>query len=210
LTATKTLSFEEIARELDRMRAQALAVKHREFRAVAAEDLENAYGDITEAALTASFASKEHLANWVHEALRRDALDIVKAARFHVDDQLPADDAASTLASGAPSVEEIASRREVRELLHEFLAELSEQDRQIAYLHLDPDFDWTPRRIASALDLPKQDVRRTLDRIGVRLRRFTALYATPGALCPSASRSNGLAADRDDAPDAQAASASLS
>jgi hypothetical protein len=72
------LTREQIAIELDRIRSKTIAAKQRDFPAIPREELENAYGDITLAALDGSFATTSGLAKWVHEALRHDALDIAK------------------------------------------------------------------------------------------------------------------------------------
>jgi RNA polymerase sigma factor (sigma-70 family) len=142
-----------------------------------AAELENAYGDITLDALKRSFASVMELARFVHEGLRHDALDIAKSAAFRNTSSL------TEMIASTDSPEHRVLEHEARDLLHEFLAELSEDDRKIAYLHFDPGYDWTPRRIAAALDLPRSEVKRTLDRVGIRLRRFAALTIAPGALC---------------------------
>jgi hypothetical protein len=76
------LTREQIAIELDRIRSKTIAAKQRDFPAIPREELENAYGDITLGALDGSFATASELVKWVHEALRHDALDIAKSARF--------------------------------------------------------------------------------------------------------------------------------
>ncbi len=171
------LTPEELALELDRMRPLVIAAKLRDFPAIPRAELENAYGDITLDALKRSFASVTELARFVHEGLRHDALDIAKSAAFRNTSSL------TEMIASTDNPEHRVLEHEARELLHEFLAELSEDDRKIAYLHFDPDYDWTPRRIAAALDLPRSEVKRTLDRVGIRLRRFAALTIAPGALC---------------------------
>jgi RNA polymerase sigma factor (sigma-70 family) len=171
------LTPEEVALELDRMRTMVIAAKLRDFPAIPRAELENAYGDITLDALKRSFATVTELARFVHEGLRHDALDIAKSAAFRNTSTL------TEMIASTDSPEHRVLEHEARELLHEFLAELSEDDRKIAYLHFDPDYDWTPRRIAAALDLPRSEVKRTLDRVGIRLRRFAALTIAPGALC---------------------------
>ena len=183
MTATRGLGLEKIACELDRIRGPVVAAKQREFPGIPVDDLENAYGDIVAEALQGSFANERQLGAWVREALRRDALDIVKSARFRTNEHLPADDAPGLPTASGPSAEDVVSGREARELLYEFLAQLSERDRTIGFLHLDPDYDYTPRRIAAALDLPIGEVRKTLDRVGARLRRFTDLERAPGGSC---------------------------
>ena len=77
--------------------------------------------------------------------------------------------------------EDAAIAAEYKDLLYEFLVELPDTDRLIAYLHLDPCL--APRQIAKRLGLPLADVVRTTDRVGRRLSRFTALVADPDALC---------------------------
>jgi RNA polymerase sigma factor (sigma-70 family) len=171
------LTPDDVALELDRMRPMVIAAKMRDFPAIPRAELENAYGDITLDALKRSFASATELARFVHEGLRHDALDIAKSAAFRNTSSL------TEMIASTDSPEHRVLEHEARELLHEFLAELSEDDRKIAYLHFDPDYDWTPRRIAAALDLPRSEVKRILDRVGIRLRRFAALTIAPGALC---------------------------
>jgi RNA polymerase sigma factor (sigma-70 family) len=171
------LTPDDVALELDRMRPMVIAAKLRDFPAIPRAELENAYGDITLDALTRSFASVTELARFVHEGLRHDALDIAKSAAFRNTSSL------TEMIASTDSPEHRVLEHEARALLHEFLAELSEDDRKIAYLHFDPGYDWTPRRIAAALDLPRSEVKRTLDRVGIRLRRFAALTIAPGALC---------------------------
>ena len=146
MTAPRSLSREQIAAELDAIRVRVIAAKWNDFNIPWAE-LENAYGDISCDALQRNFSTVGELMSYVHEALRRDALDITKSAGFR----------ASTLTAGngertpAPvqSPEHAVLAREARELLHEFLAELSERDRTIGYLYLDPSCEYTPRRIAA-------------------------------------------------------------
>lgn len=171
------LTTDEIASELHRIRAQVIAATLRAFPAIPRAELENAFGDITVDALKRSFPTIRDLVRYVYEALRRDALDIAKSAAFQSTAAL-----SGTIVS-VENLEHDVLGHEARELLHEFIAELAEDDRKIAYLHLDPDYDWTPRRIADVLELPRAEVKRTLDRVGIRLRRFTALAIAPGALC---------------------------
>lgn len=159
------------------MRATVIAAKLRDFPAIPRAERENAYGDVTVDTLKRSFASTAELARFVHEGLRHDALDLAKSAAFRNTSSLTA------MIASTENLENNILEHEARELLHEFLAELSEDDRKIAYLHFDPDYDWTPRRIADALALPRTEVKRTLDRVGIRLRRFAALAIAPGALC---------------------------
>jgi hypothetical protein len=163
--------------QLDRMRATVIAAKARDFPTIPRAELENAYGDISVDALKRTFGSEMELARFVHEGLRHDALDLAKSAAFRITSSL-----SGTIAS-SDSLDRSVLEHEARELLHEFLAELTEEDRKIAYLHFHPDYDWTPRRIADALSLPRTEVKRTLDRVGIRLRRFAALAIAPGALC---------------------------
>lgn len=132
------------------MRATVIAAKARDFPAIPRAELENAYGDISVDALKRTFGSEMELARFVHEGLRHDALDLAKSAAFRITSSL-----SGTIAS-SDSLDHRVLEHEARELLHEFLAELSEEDRKIAYLHFDPDHDWTPRRIADALCLPRR------------------------------------------------------
>lgn len=171
------LTLDEVAVQLDRMRATVIGAKARDFPTIPRAELENAYGDISVDALKRTFGTEMELARFVHEGLRHDALDLAKSAAFRITSSL-----SGTIAS-SDSLDHRVLQHEARELLHEFLAELSEEDRKIAYLHFDPDYDWTPRRIADALSLPRGEVKRTLDRVGIRLRRFAALAIAPGALC---------------------------
>ncbi|MGH3026182.1 MAG: hypothetical protein ACRDLR_07030, partial [Gaiellaceae bacterium] len=75
------LDVDQIAVELDRIRENLIDAKHRAFPRLAREDLENAYGDLCEEALTTSFESVEQLEAWLNRALRRDAIDILRSAR---------------------------------------------------------------------------------------------------------------------------------
>jgi len=175
--ARAQLTPEEIAQELHRIRAAVIVAKLRDFPAIPRAELENAYGDVSVDALKRSFGGVPELTQFVHEALRHDALDLAKSAAFRNTSSLDG------MIASPESLEHNVLRNEARQLLHEFLAELSEDDRKIAYLHFDPDYDWTPRRIAAALALPRTEVKLTLDRVGIRFRRFAALAVAPGALC---------------------------
>ena len=117
-------------------------------------------------------------------ALRRDAIDIRRSARNRTQTALDPDD--ETVFAVAEPDRELAGR-EARGLLHEFLASLPEQDRLIAYLHLDPDWDWKPERIATATGIPIREVRLSVDRNGGRLRRFV-LQILAGKRCTSLTR----------------------
>ncbi|MGA2929849.1 MAG: sigma-70 family RNA polymerase sigma factor [Solirubrobacteraceae bacterium] len=181
MTLTAGLSREQVAVELRRMRPALIGATQRDFPPdrVPLADLEDAYGDISLQALQRNFSSVAELARYMHEALRHDALDLVRSKRFRGSSPLSAE--ARAVAGDGP--ERAALANEDRDRLYEFIAELGEQDRRLAYLHLDPDHRYAPRQIAAMLGLPRKEVRRTLDRIGIRLRRFEALAAAPGALC---------------------------
>jgi DNA-directed RNA polymerase specialized sigma24 family protein len=178
------LDVEEIAIELDRVRKSVIDSKQRAFPKVARQDLENAYGDLCVEALSTSFSTVGELEGWVHRALRRDAIDILRSARSRRETALDPDDE-QLAALEAP--ESSIAGREVRGLLHEFIAGLPEQDRLIAYLHLDPDWDWKPERIASTTGIPVRDVRLSVDRNGSRLRRFV-LEHNAGKRCANLAR----------------------
>ncbi len=116
------------------------------------------------------------------EAMRNDANDIARSARVRTSVELDADaEQTDGRAGGFADPEGAAIAAEYKDLLYEFLAELPDTDRLIAYLHLDPR--WAPRQIAKRLGIPLADVERTTDRVGRRMSRFTALLANPDALC---------------------------
>ncbi len=176
------LSGERLAVELLRVRARVLAVTQRRFLRIPLADLEDAYSALTEQALARSFADSGELSAWMLEAMRHDATDITRSARVRTSVELDADaEPAISRAGEFADPEAAAIAGEYKDLLYEFLAELPDTDRLIAYLHLDPC--WAPRQIAKRLGIPLADVVRTTDRVGRRMSRFTALLADPDALC---------------------------
>jgi len=180
----RRLEIDEIAGHLDQIRGVVIGRVHRTYPKVGREDLEDAYGDLCAEALTTAFGAVEQLEAWVQHALRRDAVDILRSARSRKQTPLDPDD--DTVLALAEPDRDLAGR-EARGLLHEFLAGLPEQDRMIAYLHLDPDWDWKPERIATATGIPIREVRRSVDRNGGRLRRFV-LQILAGKRCTSLTR----------------------
>ncbi len=178
------LSGERLASELMRLRAMVLEVTHRRFPRVPFADLEDAYGRLTEQALAREFHSSGELSAWMLEAIRNDAIDIARSARVRTSvelDEHAEHEHPRRGAVGFADPQDAAIAAEVRGLLLEFLVELPDSDRLIAYLHLDPH--WAPRQIARRLGLPTRDVVRTTDRVGRRFSRFTALVTDPDALC---------------------------
>jgi DNA-directed RNA polymerase specialized sigma24 family protein len=180
----RRLETDEIAAHLGRIRAGVIDRIQRKYPKVARDDLEDAYSQLWTEALTRAFGAVEPLEAWVRDALRHDAIDILRSARHRKDKPLDPDD--DTLLGVIEPDRELAGR-EARGLLHEFLAGLPEQDRLIAYLNLDPNWDWRPERIAAATGIPVREVRRSVNRNGVRLRRFV-LQDLAGERCASLTR----------------------
>jgi len=183
VSGARPLSREQVAAELDRIRVEVIGAKYHDFcEQVPWADLEDAYGNITADALACSFASFAELGAYVHVALRRDALDIVKSPAFRLG--VPLSGEAWKSAAGIDEgPERAAVASEARDRLHEFVAELSEQDRRIALLSLDPAFHWPPRRIAKELRLSHREVAKTLERVWSHMARLTAMELVPGAVC---------------------------
>ncbi len=178
------LSGERLAGELMRVRAMVLEVTHRRFPRVPFADLEDAYGRLTEQALAREFHSSGELSAWMLEAIRNDAIDIARSARVRTTvelDEHAQNEQTRSAAARFADPQDAAIAAEVRGLLLEFLVELPDSDRLIAYLHLDPH--WAPRQIARRLGLPMREVVRATDRVGRRFSRFTALVTDPDALC---------------------------
>ena len=162
-----------------------LSVTHRRFPGIPLADLEDAYSRlVSEQALARPFGSAGEVVAWVLEAMRNDAKDILRSARVRTNSQLPDEtEPATGGADGFAVPEDAAIAGELRGLLREFLAELSDDDRRIAYLHLDPDWRWSHKQIAKQLGIPLRDVRLTVGRVSRRLDRFGRLYSDPSALC---------------------------
>lgn len=181
IPAPTPMNVEQLAWELDEIRSAVIEHARHAFPTLALEDLEDCYGKGTEAALAGSFACREELAAFMHVAVRHAAIDVKRSARWSRTGPLH-DDLAGRLAGGEDPAEVVHGRHH-RDLLREFLAELDDQDRWIAFLHLDPDHEWTLRQIARALDLPRPEVDRSLKRLRISLSRFGALSLRPGAMC---------------------------
>ncbi len=118
---------------------------------------------------------------YMHKAVRHAALDVKRSARWSRTD--PLHDSLARTVEGGEDPSQLVLSQHFRELLSEFLAELDDSDRRIAFLHLDPDHEWTPRQIAGALELPRSQVERSLKRLRISLSRFGALSLRPGAMC---------------------------
>ena len=162
-----------------------LSVTHRRFPGIPLADLEDAYSRlVSEQALARPFGSAGEVVAWVLEAMRNDAKDILRSARVRTNSQPPDEtEPATGGADGFAVPEDAAIAGELRGLLREFLAELSDDDRRIAYLHLDPDWRWSHKQISKQLGIPLRDVRLTVGRVSRRLDRFGRLYSDPSALC---------------------------
>ena len=183
-SACGPLSGEQLASEVIRIRAMVLEVTQHRFLGVPFGDLEDAYSRLIEQALAREFPNSGELSAWMLEAMRNDANDVVRSARVRKSVELD-EDVEQTLSGpgGSADPEDAAIAAELKGLFYEFLVALPEDDRLIAYLHIDCAREWTPRQIARQLGISLRDVERTTARVGRRLKRFVALYADPDALC---------------------------
>ncbi|MGA2926767.1 MAG: sigma-70 family RNA polymerase sigma factor [Solirubrobacteraceae bacterium] len=181
MTATRPLSRDEIAAELDRIRGDVIRAGYRKFRRreVRWEDLEDAYGEITLEALGRTFMSVAELGGFVHRALTRDAQDVIKSAAFRTA-VAPGGEAWESAVAGDQSPEQAAIVREARAWLDEFLAEMPDQDRQVAVLAFD---DWPARAIATKLGLPYREVTKTVHRARVHVDRLSVIALDPEKMC---------------------------
>jgi RNA polymerase sigma factor (sigma-70 family) len=175
----------ELAERVEQLRPSVLASKRREFPRLAHADLEDAYSQAVEGIIRgdALFEEEAQLAAYLHRAVSNLARNQIRDTARHA---IPLEQAAvgvqaRDLSTADPEDRLLAAK--ARALLNEFLAELSEQDRTIAYLHLDPAYECTPRQIARELNVPYQQVRASLRRTSVNLSRFQALLTRPGAFC---------------------------
>lgn len=175
----------ELAERVQQLRPTVLASKRREFPRLADADLEDAYSQAVEGIIRgdALFEEEAQLAAYLHRAVSNLARNQIRDTARHA---IPLEQAAvgvqvPDVSTADPEERLLAAK--ARALLNEFLAELSEQDRTIAYLHLDPAYECTPRQIARELNVPYQQVRASLRRTSVNLSRFQALLTRPGAFC---------------------------
>jgi RNA polymerase sigma factor (sigma-70 family) len=179
-----SLTTPELARQLDRLRPAVIASKRRLFPRLSIEDLEDAYSQVVEEILRRrlTFDTDTQLAAYLHKALTNRARDITRSGAYRTAPLALTDDSPFAAADrDDPGHHALAGQ--ARERLREFLAEISEQDRTIAYLYLDPGHDWTPRQIAAELKLPKDQIESSVNRTRTSFSRFTAQAVRPGAIC---------------------------
>ena len=148
-----SLTTPELARQLDRLRPAVIASKRRLFPRLSIEDLEDAYSQVVEEILRRrlTFDTDTQLAAYLHKALTNRARDITRSGAYRTAPLALTDDSPFAAADrDDPGHHALAGQ--ARERLREFLAEISEQDRTIAYLYLDPGHDWPPRQIAAGVN----------------------------------------------------------
>ncbi len=178
-----SLTVPELADRLDRLRPSVIEAKRREFPRLAVEDLKDAYSQAVEGILRTNptFENDAQIAAYLHQAVTHLAINTIRSTARH---GAPLDAGEIHLADPATvEPEDRALAMHARIVLWEFLAELAERDRTIAFLHLDPAHDYTPRQIARQLQVPYPEVRRSLRRSTIGLSRFAAQIARPGAFC---------------------------
>ena len=158
--------------------------KRRDFPQLTVEDLQDAYSQVVEEILRAGtqFDTDSHLAAYVRKAVANRALDITRSGAYQTVPLEPGHDS-TDLGDDQVDPDRHVLAGQARVLLREFLVELSDNDRLIGYLLLDPDHEWTPRQIAAHLKLPKEEIEGSIKRTRISFGRFTAQAVRPGAVC---------------------------
>jgi RNA polymerase sigma factor (sigma-70 family) len=170
------MSGDQLAASLDACRAQITAEARRAFPSLPLQDLEDLYSEATIDALRREFVDADALRAYVRRHLHNRAISLKESPRVaRMVDSVP--DHHRDL--GVDPYEQ-ALEHESLALLHEFLAEQSERDRNIMWMLASGQ---RPAQIARTLGITRADATNDCKRLRSSLERFVALGVRPAAIC---------------------------
>ena len=144
------------AQALWRTMEARLEVYLRSFRALSAEDREDALSRTRQAFLSAAPEGEDAARAWAYRVARNAAIDATRVlkreAAWRIGARHDPDEALAGAASPQPGPEGLALRAAEREFVLSFLATLSDRDRELLHLAFAEDLAYP--RIAELLDLP--------------------------------------------------------
>jgi DNA-directed RNA polymerase specialized sigma24 family protein len=174
--AARVMSRDHVAAALDACRVQIIGENHRAFPSLPREDLEDLYSEASIDALRRQFADADALRAYVRRYLHNRAISLKESPRIARMAGTPADHHPDL----APGPYEQALEHESMALLHEFLAEQSEQDRNIMWMLASGH---RPAQIARALGISREEATDDCKPLRSSLDRFVALHVRPAAIC---------------------------
>jgi DNA-directed RNA polymerase specialized sigma24 family protein len=170
------MSRDQVAAALAACRAQILTENRMAFPSLPVQDLEDLYGEATVDALGREFADADALRAYIRGYLHHRALSLKRSPRITRVVGTPTEHHLDL----APGPYEQALEHESMALLHEFLAEQSEQDRNVLWMLASGQ---RPAEIARALGITRAEATNDCKRLRSSLERFVALRVRPAAIC---------------------------